>query len=92
MFWNYGTRINSDGEADQRWRPITCLVDDHGRDIDSCPNCGTALIEQDDEEEEEEDWAPEPCKGCKYYSSNYLVACAVHPYGPDDDICPDYSM
>jgi hypothetical protein len=95
VFWNYKSYTNSYGEGATKWRPITCLVEDHGREIDSCPNCGARLIEEDEDESwEEEFWeeAPSPCKGCSYYSGESSLLCTVHPYGLVDDICPDYLM
>ncbi|BAZ18792.1 hypothetical protein NIES4071_106770 (plasmid) [Calothrix sp. NIES-4071] len=96
VFWSYKTCFNSDKEAVEVWHPVTCLVNDNDREIENCPNCGARLIEEDEEDEswEEEYWeeAPEPCKGCKYYGSDSPLLCAVHPYGPVNDICPDYLM
>jgi hypothetical protein len=94
IFWSHKSFTDLNGEAVTDWCSITCLIDDHGRDINCCPNCGAEFFEQEDGEEEDEKYssAPDTCIGCKYYSDNYVMACAVHPYGPDDDICPDYSM
>lgn len=92
VFWNWKSCVNSDGEATTDWHPITCLVNDHGREIENCPNCRTRLIEEEEDYEEEEySSLPDTCIGCKYYSDNYIMACAVHPYGPDKDICPDWA-
>ncbi len=93
MFWNWKSYVNSYGEAATDRCPITCLVDDHGREIENCPNCNARLICGEIDEDEEEYWdeAPDTCIGCKYYTRNYFVACAVHPYGLDEDICSDWA-
>ncbi|OKH31741.1 hypothetical protein NIES2101_41305 [Calothrix sp. HK-06] len=95
VFWNYGTRILN-GEASEVWRPITCLVEDHGREIDNCPNCNTRLGNSPEDEEDEEYWddMPPVCEGCRYYySADNSIVCAVHPQGPDDDyICSDWEQ
>lgn len=31
------------------------------------------------------------CERCLYYANNYRLLCAAHPYGPDEDTCPDFS-
>lgn len=87
FFWQFKTYINKHGEGAVIAYPVTCLMDDHSREIDNCPNCNARLIE---EEEDSWDEAPETCKGCKYYSDNYFMPCAVHPYGLDEDICSDW--
>jgi hypothetical protein len=92
VFWALKTYINQHGEGADKLIPVTCLIEDHGRDIDCCPNCSARLIEEEDDSEDIWEEAPDTCKGCKYYSDNYFVPCAVRPYGPDDAICPDYSM
>ncbi|MCP6761903.1 MAG: hypothetical protein NHB32_24850 [Fischerella sp. CENA71] len=30
------------------------------------------------------------CDRCLFYSYDYLIVCAVHPTGPDDDTCLDF--
>jgi hypothetical protein len=64
------------------WRPVTCLVDDHGRDIECCPNCNSRLIEEDDLDEDfdDEEFTPVYCVGCSNYHGQYygdnLLVCA----------------
>ncbi|NJN13184.1 MAG: hypothetical protein HC815_36800 [Richelia sp. RM1_1_1] len=76
-------------------QPVTCLVDDEGREIDNCPNCGGRLIiDYEDEEDWEEDYIPTACEGCsnyhgQFYNGNLLV-CAIHPHGSDSESCPDF--
>ena len=31
------------------------------------------------------------CDHCLYYTNDYHLLCAAHPYGPDDDTCSDFS-
>jgi hypothetical protein len=81
---------NRNNEPDEYWQPITCLIEDNGRDIDACPNCGCSLIEEDDDDLD----IPLACQGCgnyhgEVYGENLLV-CAMHPYGWEDGACPDY--
>jgi hypothetical protein len=80
LFWSWEDYTHPNGDPDQLWRPMTCLIDDHGREVDNCPNCDKKLI------------ASKVCTGCKYYNDNFLLACAVNPCGSVDNICPDYSM
>ncbi len=30
------------------------------------------------------------CNRCQFYSRDYRLLCAVHPYGPDGDTCQDF--
>ncbi|MBD2503944.1 hypothetical protein [Anabaena azotica] len=65
----------------------TCLEDDFGRIITSCPNCELSFYEDEDD-------MPEACRGCLnydggFYGDNQRI-CAMHPYGVDNDICPDF--
>jgi hypothetical protein len=30
------------------------------------------------------------CKGCRYYHGGDHLACAVHPYGPEQNACHDF--
>lgn len=69
------------GETDIK----TCLEDDFGRIITACPNCEVSFDEDD---------MPEACRGClnydgEFYGENQLIY-AMHPYGVDNDICPDF--
>lgn len=93
VFWSFSSG-NPIFESNQVWQPITCLIDDSGREIDSCPNCGTALIEEMEEETEEEDGeqVPSACVGCQYYNSGGLLTCTIHPLGAEGEDCPDYSQ
>ncbi|BAY67103.1 hypothetical protein NIES22_72660 (plasmid) [Calothrix brevissima NIES-22] len=54
-FSSLRTFSNNYGEGDEYWQPVTCLVEDNGRDIDNCPNCNCALIKLDENEDEEDD-------------------------------------
>lgn len=76
-------------------QPVTCLVDDEGREIDNCPNCGGRLIiDYEDEEDSEEDYIPTACEGCSNYHGQFyngdLLICAIHPYGLNSESCPDF--
>lgn len=31
------------------------------------------------------------CDRCQFCAHDYHLLCAAHPYGPDEDICPDFS-
>ena len=31
------------------------------------------------------------CDRCLYYTNDHHLLCAAHPYGPDNDTCPDFS-
>lgn len=31
------------------------------------------------------------CDHCLYYTNDYHLLCAAHPYGSDQDTCPDFS-
>ncbi|MBW4617217.1 MAG: hypothetical protein KME21_29080 [Desmonostoc vinosum HA7617-LM4] len=82
-------------ENNEFWQPITCLVNDQMREIDNCPNCNFSLIENEVDEDDFEDPIPSACVGCQNYhgieyGDNFLV-CGIHPYGWDDNECPDYS-
>ncbi|MEA5595673.1 hypothetical protein [Rivularia sp. UHCC 0363] len=77
-------------------QPLTCLVDDEGREIDNCPNCGGRLIiDYEDEEDWEEDYIPTACEGCSNYHGQFynrnLLVCAIHPHGFDSKSCPDFT-
>jgi hypothetical protein len=93
-FWGWGNTINSQGEAVEVWRAVTCLEGDNGREIDTCPNCGISLTSEDELEADDGwDWEqiPEVCTGCKYYAYLDEIVCALHPFGAEGDFCPDYS-
>jgi hypothetical protein len=98
-FSSLRTFTNNYGEGDEYWQSVTCLVEDNGRDIDNCPNCNCALIKLDENEDEEDDnyddFIPSACRGCsnydgEFYGYNQLI-CAIHPYGWNDENCPDFS-
>jgi hypothetical protein len=87
---------NRNNEPDEYWQPITCLVDDFGEIINNCPNCGTRLVDdfEDDDYFDEQEYIPKSCQGCsnyhgEVYNGNLLV-CAIHPYGWEDESCPDF--
>jgi hypothetical protein len=42
------------GEYSSQLQLKTCLVDDHSREIDHCPNCDCALTEDEDEDEDDD--------------------------------------
>ncbi len=97
VFWSDRSVIARDGETRQAWLPVTCLVEDFGREVNYCPNCNSTLVEEvEPEEVEDEDCeeVPTACVGCRYYNSDSLLACAIHPLGVDEtvEICPDYSQ
>lgn len=31
------------------------------------------------------------CDRCLYYTNDHHLLCAAHPYGPDEDTCPDFN-
>ena len=31
------------------------------------------------------------CDRCLYYANDYRLLCAAHPYGLNEDTCPDFS-
>jgi len=77
----------------------TCLIDNDGEVINTCPNCGNQLVYDDIEDEplyfeEEQEYIPEACQGCKNYHGEVygeiLLVCAMHPYGWENEACPDY--
>ncbi|WP_414623882.1 hypothetical protein [Calothrix sp. CCY 0018] len=77
-------------------QPVTCLVDDNGRETDNCPNCGSQLVDDDVEEDyEDEDCVPVACEGCSNYHGQVyngsLLVCAIHPHGSDSESCPDFT-
>lgn len=83
-------RRNKYGEFVDRTQPLTCLQKDEGREINTCPNCGYLLVE---EEEEDED-IPLACIGCSNYHGEFYkdvqLICAIHPYGYSSSTCPDF--
>ncbi|MEM7579102.1 MAG: hypothetical protein AAF316_04485 [Cyanobacteria bacterium P01_A01_bin.80] len=92
--------LTIDNEPSEKWQPVTCLIDDEGREIDNCPNCGTQLVKYDDDDEDydedEEDYVPPAaCNGCSNYHgqvyNNNLLVCAIHPHGFDNVSCPDFT-
>jgi hypothetical protein len=73
----------------------TCLKNDNGRDITVCPNCGENLID-DEDNDDYDDFVPSVCNGCsnyhgEFYGDNQLI-CVIHPYGCNDENCPDFSV
>ncbi|AFY45738.1 hypothetical protein [Nostoc sp. PCC 7107] len=87
------------GEAVECWHSVTCLVDDHGREIHSCPNCHISLVDELDDNSDdfyEQITQPAVCIGCaNYHGQEYaeeLLICAVHPYGWDGVSCPDFAV
>ncbi|BAZ18964.1 hypothetical protein NIES4071_108490 (plasmid) [Calothrix sp. NIES-4071] len=96
IFWNHKSITTLTGESVTDWLPVTCLIDDNGRDISCCPNCGAEFFEDDDYVEEEFDEeenmyidTPEYCLGCSYFHGKRFV-CAVHPEGIEESICKDW--
>lgn len=97
LFRSWKNYIHPNEDPDLLWDAATCLVDDHGREVDNCPNCHKKLTKVFGRQlnpiayKNRQKILPE-CFNCQYYSSNHLLLCAVYPSGPVDDICPDYSM
>lgn len=101
-FWSLATCTNNNGEVVEYWQPITCLIEDRGREIDSCPNCQSALIDNDDNGSYSEPdnfykqiTQPTVCIGCaNYHGQDYagnVLICAIHPYAWDGASCPDFA-
>lgn len=71
----------------------TCLKDNHGRHITLCPNCGSSLVYDDDDYD---DFVMSACQGCSNYHGEFYqdiqLICAIHPYGWNNDNCPDFSV
>lgn len=98
-FSSLACRTNNSGEGIEFWQPITCLVEDNGREVENCPNCNILLVHVDESEDEDfnfdDQWTrPITCVGCNNYhgvkyGSNVLV-CAIHAHGWEDDNCPDF--
>lgn len=94
LFLALGTRLNAYNEPAEYWYYVTCLKDDNGRHIETCPNCGKVLQDEEDENLENEN-QPLACVGCKnYHGETYndvVLICAIHPSGYDKgSICPDW--
>ena len=53
-FSSLKNRMDECGDIEY-WQPVTCLVDDHGRDIECCPNCNSRLIEEEEEDFDDEE-------------------------------------
>lgn len=92
-----GMVMNSNSGLEPWSQPVTCLVEDHGREINQCPNCGRDLFCEDDEEEEDDEYnyyIPTACIGCNNYHGRFYwgkqLICAIHPKGYDGESCPDY--
>lgn len=99
LYWSWRDYTFPNGDFDELWHPKTCLIDDHGREVDNCPNCDSELMKVFSRQLTYTHMARKNrrktlsgCASCKYYSDNHLLPCAVHPCRPVDDICPDYSM
>jgi hypothetical protein len=92
VFWSFRSVIARNGETRLDWLPITCLVEDFGREINYCPNCNISLEPEEVEEEEDCEEVPALCQGCSYYNTDSPIPCAVHPSGIDEEVefCPDY--
>ncbi|RCJ41996.1 hypothetical protein A6770_35505 [Nostoc minutum NIES-26] len=91
---------NTSGEAIEFWQPLTCLLEDNGREIERCPNCNISLVRIDESEDEDFDFddqltRPIACIGCaNYHGVEYggnVLVCAIHAQGWEDDNCPDFS-
>jgi hypothetical protein len=85
-------RRNKYGEFIDATQPLTCLQEDSGREINTCPNCRYLLV--DVEDEDEDDYVPTVCIGCKNYDGEFYgdvqLICAIHPYGCSNETCPDF--
>lgn len=91
-------QTSGSGEVVECWHSVTCLVNDHGREIHSCPNCGISLIDELDDDSDDfyqQITQPTVCIGCaNYHGQEYadeLLICAIHPYGWDGVSCPDFT-
>ncbi|MGF1939604.1 MAG: hypothetical protein RM347_035680 [Nostoc sp. ChiQUE02] len=82
------------------WQPLTCLVKDLGRDIQTCPNCNASLARADESDDDDFDFddqvsRPIACIDCaNYHGQEYggnLLVCGFHAQGWDDEDCPDFS-
>jgi hypothetical protein len=93
VFWSFRSVLARNGATSQTWLPITCLVDDFGREINRCPNCNISLEPEEVEDDDCCEEVPDTCVGCRYYNSDDLLTCAIHPLGVDEtvEVCPDYS-
>ncbi len=82
-------RRNKYGEFVDGTQPLTCEVEDSGREIGNCPNCGDLLVHDEDDED-----VPTACIGCSNYDGEVYgdvqLICAIHPYGYNSSICPDF--
>lgn len=101
VFWSWRQVSGAGNQMVRDWRPVTCLVQDHEREVRHCPNCNAPLLSLLDEDidppdtEDEADWwdweeVPEMCKGCQYYNDNHYISCTIHPNGAEEEVCPDY--
>lgn len=77
------------------WETLTCLEEDHGRQILWCPNCSKSLDNEDEDLEEDEEDIPITCVGCKNYHGKFYdsiqLVCAINPFGCNDLQCEDYA-
>lgn len=95
----YYTSIAVESSTGRRWAeamPVTCLVEDNGREITHCPNCGRELFEEEENYPEVRTFeTPEVCMDCQnYYGKSFNgthLICAIYPHGWNGDECPDYS-
>lgn len=94
LFSALSTQLNAYNEPTEYWYYMTCLEDDNGRHIETCPNCGKVLQDEEDENLENEN-QPIACVGCKnYHGETYNevpLICAIYPSGyHKSTICPDW--
>lgn len=85
-------RRNKYGEFVDATQPLTCLQEDKGREINTCPNCRYLLVDLEDEDEDSD--VPVSCIGCGNYDGEFYgdvrLICAIHPYGCSGKTCPDF--
>ncbi|BDA76090.1 hypothetical protein CAL7716_102560 (plasmid) [Calothrix sp. PCC 7716] len=97
LFSALGTCLNTENEAIEYWYYVTCLEEDNGRQVETCPNCGKTLHDENDEDNEDDEEKSQPiaCVGCKnYHGESYNgvdLICAIHPSGYNiSSNCPDW--
>ncbi|MCC5639798.1 hypothetical protein LC593_29030 [Nostoc sp. CHAB 5844] len=97
-FHGVTTQTSRNGEAVEYWHCVTCLADDHRREIHSCPNCHISLVDELDDDSDDfykQIIQPTVCIGCaNYHGQEYneeLLICAIHPYGWNGISCPDFA-
>lgn len=93
VFYSLSYYQNIHNDWVEYWQPVNPVKGDNFlNEIDDCPNCDSRLIEEDDGDKQ--DSVPAICNGCsnyhgQVYNGNLLV-CAIHPYGFDNETCPDF--